>query len=173
MKIKVAVLALAIMFAASVLVGGVAEKAYAKEVKMGYVFMAKVFDEYYKTKDSEKVLSEKGALKEADRKKMIDELKKLKDEQALLSDKAKAEKQTVLDLKLKALQDFDLKTRDELMKERNDMLSGIMGDITKVITDYAKAEGYDLVLNSDPRVMLYGNEGMDITATILAKLNKK
>ena len=75
--------------------------------------------------------------------------------------------------KLKILQDFDLKTRDELLKERNDMLSGIMGDITKVITDYAKAEGYDVVLNSDPRVMLYGADGMDITATILAKLNKK
>ena len=135
--------------------------------------MAKVFDEYYKTKDSEKVLSEKGSVKEAERKKMIDELKKLKDDQALLSDKAKTEKQAVIDSKLKVLQDFDLKTRDELMKQRNDLLSGIMGDITKVITDYAKAEGYDVVLNSDPRVMLYGAEGMDITATILAKLNKK
>jgi Skp family chaperone for outer membrane proteins len=104
---------------------------------------------------------------------MIDELKKMKDEQALLSDKAKAEKQGALDVKVKALQDFDLKTRDELMKERNDMLSSIMGDITKVITDYAKAGGYDVVLNSDPRVMLYGAEGMDMTAEILQRLNKK
>jgi len=170
---KLIVLTVAVLFVAGLLVGGVAEKAYAKESKIGYVLMAKVFDEYYKTKDSEKVLSEKGALKEADRKKMIDELKKMKDEQALLSDKAKAEKQVVLDSKLKALQDFDLKTRDELMKQRNDLLSGIMADITKVITDYAKAEGYDVVLNSDPRVMLYGAEGMDITTTILTKLNKK
>jgi len=170
---RVAVLALAVIFAFGILAGGFAEKAYAKELKMGYVFMAKVFDEYYKTKDSEKVLSEKGNVKEAERKKMIDELKKMKDEQSLLSDKGKAEKQTAIEAKLKILQDFDMKTRDELLKERNDMLSGIMGDITKVITDYAKAEGYDMVLNSDPRVMLYGNDGMDITATILAKLNKK
>jgi Skp family chaperone for outer membrane proteins len=48
-----------------------------------------------------------------------------------------------------------------------------MGDITKVITDYAKAGGYDVVLNSDPRVMLYGAEGMDMTAEILQRLNKK
>jgi len=170
---KLIVSALAIIFAASVLIGGVVEKAYAKEVKIGYVLMAKVFDEYYKTKDSEKVLSEKGTIKEAERKKMIDELKKMKDEQALLSDKAKAEKQVVIDSKMKILQDFDLKTRDELLKQRNDLLSGIMADITKIITDYAKAEDYDVVLNSDPRVMLYGAEGMDITATILAKLNKK
>jgi Skp family chaperone for outer membrane proteins len=173
MKSRIAVLALAIIFAAGVLIGGVSDKAYAKELKVGYVFMAKVFDEYQKTKDAEKVLSEKGKTKEAERKKMIDELKKMKDEQALLSDKAKAEKQGALDVKVKALQDFDLKTRDELMKERNDMLSSIMGDITKVITDYAKAGGYDVVLNSDPRVMLYGAEGMDMTAEILQRLNKK
>ena len=170
---KLMVLAVAFLFAAGLLVGGIAEKAYAKDMKIGYVFMAKVFDEYYKTKDSEKVLSEKGKAKEADRKKMIDELKKMKDDQALLSDKAKAEKQVAIDGKLKILQDFDMKTRDELLKERNDMLSGIMADITKVITDYSKAEGYDVVLNSDPRVMLYGADSMDITAIILAKLNKK
>jgi len=173
MNKRIAVLALAVIFAAGIFVGGFAEKAYAKEVKIGYVFMAKVFDEYYKTKDAEKVLSEKGAVKEQERKKMIDDLKKMKDEQALLSDKAKQEKQLVIDSKLKVLQGFDTKTRDELLKERNDMLSGIMADITKVITDHAKTEGYDVVLNSDPRVMLYGADGMDITATILAKLNKK
>lgn len=173
MKVKIAVLALAIVFASGALVCGAAEKAYAKEVKIGYVFMAKVFDDYYKTKDAEKALSEKGTKKEAERKKMIDELKKLKDEQALLSEKGKAEKQAVIDGKVKMLQDFDMKTRDELMKERNDSLSGIMSDITKVISDHAKAGGYDVVLNSDPRVMLYGAEGMDITNDILTKLNKK
>jgi len=170
---KLMVLAVAVIFTVGLLVGGIAEKAYAKEMKIGYVLMAKVFDEYYKTKDSEKALAEKGTAKEAERKKMIDELKKMKDEQALLSDKAKGEKQVAIDSKLKILQDFDMKTRDELMKERNDMLSGIMADITKVITDHAKAEGYDVVLNSDPRVLLYGAEGMDITTTILTKLNKK
>ena len=173
MKNRLVVLAFAVIFTAGIFIGGFAEKAYAKDTKIGYVLMAKVFDEYYKTKDSEKILSAKGATKETDRKKMIDELKKIKDEQALLSDKAKQDKQVVIDSKLKALQDFDMKTRDELLKERNDMLGGIMSDITKVITDYSKAEGYDVVLNSDPRVMLYGADGMDITTTILAKLNKK
>lgn len=173
MKSKLIIAAVAVLFAAGLFIGGVADKAYAKDMKIGYVFMAKVFDEYQKTKDSEKVLADKGKDKEAERKKMIDELKKLKDEQALLSDKAKAEKQTAIDAKMKTLQDFDLKTRDELLKERNDMLSGIMGDITKVITDYAKAEGYDMIFNSDPRVMLYGTEQGDITAEILKRLNKK
>jgi Skp family chaperone for outer membrane proteins len=172
MKFKFAVLALAVIFAASMVVG-VADRAYAKELKIGYIMMAKVFDEYQKTKDSEKVLSEKGRAKEEERKKMVDEIKKMKDDQALLSDKGKADKQAAIDTKLKALQDFDLKTRDELLKERNDILSGIMTDITKVISDYAKAGGYDVILNSDPRVMLYGADSMDVTADILKKLNKQ
>ena len=80
--------------------------AFAKEYKIGYVDLAKVFDDYKKTKDSEKVLADKGKAKEAERKALVDELRKLKDEQSLLSEKAKAEKQTVIDGKIKNLQDF-------------------------------------------------------------------
>ena len=173
MKSRIVMAVVAVIFVVGIFAGGMVEKAYAKELKIGYVFMAKVFDEYQKTKDSEKSLQAKGQIKEAERKKLVDELKKLKDEQALLSDKMKAEKQVVLDGKMKVLQDYDMKARDELLKDRNDMLGGIMGDITKVIIDHAKTEGYDFILNSDPRVMLYGTEQDDLTAVILAKLNKK
>lgn len=144
--------------------------AYAKEYKIGYVDLAKVFDEYKKTKDSEKTLEEKGKAKEADRKKMVDELKKLKDEQALLSDRGKSEKQTVIDTKIKSLQDFDKTVRDELVKARNDMLSGILKDIEKIVTDYAKETGYDIVLNS--RMLLYGKDEYDLTSEVLTRLNK-
>ena len=147
-----------------------ADPVAAEAYKIGYVDLAKIFDEYKKTKDSEKGLEEKGKGKEAERAKMVDELRKLKDEQALLSDKAKAEKQTVIDNKIKILQDFDKKTRDELIKERNDLLGGILKDIEKVVSDYAKASGYDIILNS--RMLLYGAEQYDLTAEILTRLNK-
>jgi Skp family chaperone for outer membrane proteins len=173
MKSRIVMAVSAVIFVVGIFACGMVEKAYAKELKIGYVFMAKVFDEYQKTRDSEKALQARGQIKETERKKLVDELKKLQDEQALLSDKAKAEKKVVLDNKMKVLQDYDMKARDELLKDRNDMLGGIMGDITKVIIDHAKAEGYDYILNSDPRVMLYGTERDDLTAVILAKLNKK
>ena len=166
---KYAAAAVAVVFAMG-LVLGVAADACAKEYKMAYVDLAKVFDEYKKTKDSEKRLEEKGKSKEAERTKMVDELRRLKDEQALLSEKAKAEKQVVIDNKIKALQDFDRTTRDELVKERNDMLGGILKDIEKVVTDYAKASGYDMVFNS--RMLLYGGEQYDLTNDVLTRLNK-
>ena len=169
---KSIVLLTAVLFAAGLFLSPVCDKAFAaKEMKIAYVDLAKVFDEYKKTKDSEKVLEEKGKGKEAERAKMVDEIKKLKDEQALLSEKAKAEKQGAIDAKIKTLQEYDNKTRTELMKDRNDMLGGIMKDIEKIVNDYAKASGYDFVLNS--RMLLYGAEQYDLTSEVLTRLNKQ
>jgi Skp family chaperone for outer membrane proteins len=164
------VLACAAVFVAAAFVMTAQGDLSAKEYRIGYVDLAKVFDEYSKTKDSEKVLAEKGKLKEADRKKMIDEIRKMKDEQALLSEKGKAEKQAAIDEKITKLQDFDRITREELMKERNDMLGVILKDIERIVTDYSKENGYDVILNS--RMLLYGKEDMDLTAEILKRLNK-
>lgn len=165
---KIMVLAVAAVFVCGMFFG--ASQAYAKEYKIGYVDLAKVFDEYKKTKESEKDLEARGKVKEADRANMVEELRKLKDEQALLSEKAKAEKQTIIDNKIKALQDFDRKTRDELIKERNDMLGLILKDIEKVVAEYSKANGYDLILNS--RMLLYGGTEYDLTNEVLTRLNK-
>jgi outer membrane protein len=147
------------------------EKACAAEYKMAYVDLVKVFDEYGKTKESEQALGEKGKAKESERKNLVDEIRKLKDEQALLSEKAKTEKQAVIDEKIKALQSFDMKTRDELVKERNEKLGGILKDIEKVVNDLAKEQGYDMVLNS--RTLLFGKENLDLTKEVLKRLNKK
>ena len=165
---KIVALTVVAMFVASMFFG--VAQAAAKEYKIGYVDLAKVFDEYKKTKDSEKGLEAKGKAKEADRNKMIEELRKLKDEQALLSEKAKSEKQLIIDNKIKALQDFDKTTRDELVKERNDMLALILKDIENVVSEYSKTNGYDLILNS--RMLLYGGEQYDLTKEISSRLNK-
>jgi outer membrane protein len=163
------VVAVAMMFVVGSILG-LSKSAFAKEYKIGYVDLAKVFDEYKKTKDAESSLAEKGKAKDADRKKMVDEIRKLKDEQALLSDKAKGEKQGAIDEKVKVLQAFDMKTREDLMKERNDLLGGLLKDIEKVVADYSKETGYDIILNS--RTLLYGSEQYDVTGEIIKRLNK-
>lgn len=163
-------LVVAALFAVSLFGGLACDKARAKDYKLAYVDLAKVFDEYSKTKDAEKGLEEKGKLKEAERNKMVDELRKMKDEQALLSEKAKADKQKEIDAKIKILQDFDMKTRDELMKERNDKLAVLLKEIETVINNMAKSKGYDMVLNS--RTLLFGAPEYDVTAEVLATLNK-
>lgn len=146
-----------------------ANDAFAKEYKIGYVDLAKVSDEYAKTKDYEKSFESQVKSKDAERQKFVDEVRKLKDEQALLSDKAKAEKQTVIDDKIKNLQEFDRKVRDDLIKQRNTMLGEIQKDIDGVISGYAKEVGYDIVLIK--QTVLYGGQDLDITAEVIKRLN--
>ena len=170
MKRRMIAVVVAAMFVCGLFAGAAPTAASAKELKIAYVDLAKVFDEYKKTKEAEKNLADKAKGKEDARKVMVDELRKLKDEQALLSEKAKGDKQKVIDDKIKVLQDFDMKTRDELVKERNDMLGAILKDIEKLVTAYAKETGYDIILNS--RMLLYGGEQYDLTAEVLTRLNK-
>jgi Skp family chaperone for outer membrane proteins len=161
-------LAAVILFAIAICLTA-ANDAFAKEYKIGYVDLAKVSDEYAKTKDYEKSFESQVKVKDAERQKFVDEIRKLKDEQALLSDKAKAEKQTIIDDKIKGLQDFDRRVRDDLIKQRNTMLGEIQKDIDGVISGYAKESGYDIVLIK--QTVLYGGQELDITTEIVKRLN--
>ena len=144
------------------------KKAEAAD-KIGYVDLARVFDEYNKTKEFDKSLEGKGAAKQADRDKMVAEIKKLRDEAELLSAKAKEDKQGVIDDKLKVLQDFDRTTRDALRKERDEMVKDILKQIEVVIQDFGKSQGYGYIFND--RVIVYKGEGNDLTAQVIKVLN--
>ncbi len=143
--------------------------AFAKEMKIGYANPAKIMSEYGKAKDAGKSLETKFKTKDAERKKLVDEITKMKDEQAMLSDKAKAEKQVAIDSKIKILQDFDKKAREELINERNDVAGGLENDVFKTISEYAKTNGYDIVFDS--RAMLYAKPENDFTNDIVKNLN--
>lgn len=158
-----------VVFIISVCAPSVVSDAFAKEYRIGYVDLAKVSDEYAKTKDFEKTFEAQVKGKDAERQKFVDEIRKLKDEQALLSDKAKAEKQTIIDGKITGLQDFDRKVREELIKQRNQMLGEIQKDIDTVISAYSKEAGYDIVLIR--QTVLFAGPELDLTAEVVKRLN--
>ena len=142
--------------------------AFAAE-KIGYVDLAKVFDEYQKTKTFDKSLEGKGAQKQGERDKMVNEIKKLRDEAELLGAKSKEEKQAQIDEKIKNLQEFDRVTRDALRKERDGMVRGILKEIEVTIQNYGKSQGYAFIFND--RVLVFKSEGADITAPVIKALN--
>ena len=137
--------------------------------KIGYVDLARVFDDYLKTKEFDKSLEAKGALKQVDREKMVAEVKKMREEAELLSAKTKEDKQAVIDEKIKTLQDFDRTTRDGLRKERDAMVRDILKEIEGVIQNFGKAQGYSFIFND--RVLVYKSEGSDLTAQVIKTLN--
>ena len=143
--------------------------AYAAGERIGYVDLARIFDEYLKTKEFDKSLEAKGALKQAERDKMVNEVKKLRDEAELLSAKAKDDKQGIIDEKIKTLQDFDRSTRDALRKERDAMVRDILKEIELVIQDFGKSQGYSFIFND--RVLVFKTEGSDLTSQVIKVLN--
>jgi outer membrane protein len=145
--------------------------AHAKDLKMAYVDLDKVFEEYNKTKEEYKALDNKLKQKESERKKMVDEVRRLKDELELMSDKGREEKQAVIDEKINSLTEFDRRAKDDFKKERMNAIRDISNEIDRVIQAYGTSQGYDYVFSS--RALVYGQEGYDITGDILKILNAK
>ena len=156
------------VLAAILMVSGISV-SYAAEQKIGYVDLAKVFDEFQKTKDFDKTLEAKGNAKQAERDKMVNEVKKMRDEAELLSAKAKDDKQAAIDEKIKALQEFDRSTRDALRKERDTMVQEILKEIETVMQTFGKSQGYSFIFND--RVLVYKAESSDVTTQIIKVLN--
>ena len=153
------------------LVVGIALPAHAEGLKIATLDVAKTFDSYQRTIESDKQLSAKGSKKEEEHTKMVDEVKKLREGLDLLSDKAKEERQKQLEEKVRRLQEFEQGARTELQGERDNMARQILGEIDKALQEYAQKEGYDLIVNE--RVVVYGKESYDITNTFIQWLNQR
>ena len=141
------------------------------ESKVGFVDLSKVFDEYQKTKDYDSRLEKKQEQKQKERDKRIKEIKELQNKISLLNDKEKEKTQEKIDKKIKSLQELDRQVQTDLRKERDKLIKEILKEIEKTISDYAKKENYTLIFND--RILLYGNETLDLTDQILNSLNNK
>lgn len=138
--------------------------------KFAYVDLSKVFSEYNKTKDYDKVLGTKEDSYNKERDKKVDELKKFQEKLDLLSDREREKKEKELEGKLKVLQDYDREQQTDLRKEQDEKLKEIMKDIEDAVRKYSEKEGYTFVFND--RVLVYQVKNLDITDKIIDILNK-
>lgn len=143
--------------------------AYAAD-KFAYVDLTKIFSEYTKTKDYDKVLGDKQSAYETQRDKMVAEVKAFQDKLNLLSEKDKEAKKTELEGKIKNLQEFDRQKQGDLRKEQDERMKELLKDINDAIKVHAEKEGYTMVFND--RVLVYQDKSLDITDKIVAIVNK-
>ncbi|MDD5084459.1 MAG: OmpH family outer membrane protein [Candidatus Omnitrophica bacterium] len=139
--------------------------------KVAYVDVAKVFNEYERTKDSETTINAKSKTKQEERDAIVRDIRSLKDELVLLSDSGKAEKQKAIDEKIKALDNFDREVGKALGQERDEAIRQIFESIDKAVKDYGKKNGYDMIFNE--RFLLYYQPEYDVTNDILNTINKE
>ena len=144
--------------------------AQAEGEKFAFIDVAKVFDDYQKTKDNDSVLQKEAEVKEEERNSLVQGIRQLKDETELLSDDAKLSKQAEIDKKVGALQEFDLEARKTLGEQRRGMIQEIFNDIDVVVQEYGKKNNLDFILND--RAVLYHRPDRNVTEVVLKELNK-
>lgn len=141
------------------------------EGKTGYVNIAKVFEDYNKTKAFEAELQKEDEAKRDERAAMVDDIKKHRDELELLSSDKKAAKEKVIETKVQELQAFDRDWRLSLRRSRDEGLRDIIAEIEEVISTFGKDKGYDYIFND--RILLFKPDNQDITQKIVDLLNAK
>lgn len=142
----------------------------AKEIKIAYVDLSRLFDDYYKTKDYDKVLEGQHSGFEKERNDKIEKVREMQGRLGVLADDEKAKlEESIEELKAELLE-FDRQKKADLTKERNEKIREILLEIEKVVSDYAKKEQYSVILND--RVLIFGDEQLDLTENILMILNK-
>ncbi len=148
---------------------------FKKGIKIGYVDIAEVFDQYEATD----IATEKLRADIEEKKKDIEKRKediniltqKLEVQATVINEKEKEKVKKDVESKLKELKDIMGRSNRELRQREKKLIRDILKDIEAVIKIYGKDNGYNLVL--DKRQVLYGPEGMDITKEIVKIINKR
>ncbi len=173
-----------------------ASMAAQAETKLAVVDLKKVFEGYWRTKQSDAQLRERAADFEKVGKGMLDDYKKATDEFKLIAESAndqavsqeerdkrkkEAEKkgQALQELQT-SLQTFDRNSRQGLAEQQKRLRDSVLRDIRGVVEERAKGAGYALVIdtasetaNQTP-VVIYTNllgGSDDLTDAVLKQLN--
>jgi len=145
--------------------------AQATGLKIGYVGLNRVFDQYQKTNEFDKVLEQESTQYKKDRNDLLGKIQDAERKLILLKEEDRAKLADQIEKDKQSLLEFDQKKQTELRKERDDKVREILLEIEGVVKDYAQKEKYDIILND--RVLIYGSDTLDLTQKILDLLNAK
>lgn len=143
----------------------------AKDLKIGYVDILKIFNEYQKTKEYDKMLEEKKSAKEKELEQKKEEIREMQDKLELLKDKEQEKEREKITKAAGEYRELERQFILDLKKERDEKMKEIINDINRVIEDYGSQKGFDLIINKG--AILYGRKGIDLTETILKIVNQK
>ena len=140
-----------------------------KENKFGYVDLSHLFDDYYKTKEYDKVLEAKNSEFEKESNAKLDKIREAQSKLSLLKEQEKAKLEEDIEKMKNELLEYNKQKKADLSKDRNEKIREILLEIEKVASEYAQKEKYDLILND--RVLIWGDKSNDLTEPILKILN--
>jgi len=165
------------------LIGGMTAIAKAESaMKIGYVDLQKIFQEYGKTKEFDEKLTSMSdqaqrTLKEGS--KSLEELQnQYQNQEQLLSESAKQRRLKEIEDKITELNNLANSTQENLQRQQELYTKEILEDIFSVIDEIAEKEGWRIIL--DKGTLLYPraetiipDDEFDLTEKVIERLNEK
>ncbi|MDD5491295.1 MAG: OmpH family outer membrane protein [bacterium] len=143
--------------------------ALAAGLKIGYVDIASIFDQYSETKKNKLVLEKEIKSKQDTIQKMSDEVKNLREEldaqQSTISMEDKKNKAQEIDRKAQELQKFTEDSESELSKKESDLTQNILAKIYAAVQQVGKEKSFSLIL--DKNNVIFGIDSWNITEDVL------
>ncbi len=144
--------------------------AWAKDGKIGVVYLRRVFESYEKTKAYDEKLANKSKQIEEKIRDLRQEIQKIQASIEVLGEKERSKKIKELREKQMELRKYQIEAMRNIGQEREKYMREILQDIKPVINAYAEKNGYDVILNGD--MILYSAADYDLTDDIVKLLNK-
>ena len=174
--------------------GGALTSTGKAEMKVGTIYMQKVFTAYYKTHEAEDKLkdAQRAYKEELDQrmeayKKNLDGINKLNEEinKPEQSSSSKDQKAQERDSKIsetkgleKEISDFRTTREKQIQDQLKRMRDEIVEEIMRVVNEQVKAQNYDVVFdrsgfsaNNIVPVLLYSKDNYDFSESVITKLN--
>jgi outer membrane protein len=151
--------------------------ASAAETKVGFVNVAKVLESYKEVKTVEAKLKDMVEKKDAQLRPKQEEFNKLRQEletqASVLSAEALEDRKIELAKRQSNLEREVEAFREEVQIERRKLFSPLEKRIQDIISEIGKGEGFSMVIDTRQPGIIYWNNALDITDTVIERLNKK
>lgn len=166
---KITMVAVLVMIA-FLFAGNLRAQAAKEEKSIVFVDISRIFDSHKKTKEYDTTLEAKYNEYEKERNAKLEKIRESEGKLSLLKEPEREKLQAEIDKDKTALLEYDRQVQTDLRKERDERIREILAEIEKAISSFAEKEGYPLILND--RVLIYGNETLDITDKVIEVINK-
>ncbi|NJL25658.1 MAG: OmpH family outer membrane protein [Calothrix sp. SM1_5_4] len=151
--------------------------AYANDVKIGYVDMAKAIQETAAGKKAKKELEDEFNKKKKDLEKRETDIKKAGEDfekrSMAMNEDARMKKQQELQLEMRKYQELAAKSQMEIQKKERDLTEPIVKKLRGILDDIAKKENFTVVLEKSENSVMWAKKELDLTERLIKEADKK
>ena len=153
---------------------GAASKDVQRPLKIGYVNIETVFDQYTKTEESRVEFEKEKEIQQKEVVKKQEDLRKLQEAYDKQKDVLKPEEKKKSEEEIQKMQQefYALvgQANQKLEEKKNTLIETRLKEIQSAIKDFAEKEKYDFILSS--QAIFYGPQDNDVTDQVINFLNK-